>query len=362
MTMRQVSTRLKKLWVVNMSLKELVEPRLPYVFFKLRTLKFILIVFILLLFCPWIAFTVGKGQVTAINPSERVQSITAPIGGFVKTWHVKEGDYVTEGQVIADLIDNDPSLLDRLEKEMEAARDGLTSAKLMMDTANIDLRRQKELFQEGLASSKSYEKAKIDFSKHVVEHSKNLAVLTKAQTQLSRQNTQKVVSPRNGTVTRIIPGERGMLIKAGTPIAIFAPDVNTPSVELWIDGNDASMLQVGQSVELQFEGWPAIQIAGWPSIAIGTFKGKVHLVDQASSHKGKFRVLIIASGAWPSSRILRLGVHAKGYIKLKDTFVFIEIWRQLNGFPAVIEPIEDELNKMLLKKNDTGDGEELKKK
>jgi multidrug efflux pump subunit AcrA (membrane-fusion protein) len=336
-------------------LQTLVGPRLPFAPSKKKTLNVIILSFLLMMFCPWVAFTVGKGQITAINPNERVQSITAPLGGFIKDWHVKEGDRVKEGQLIADLIDNDPSLLDRLEIEMNAASTGLASAKLMMDTAKIDLERQKKLFDQGLASRKDYEKSKIEYSKLSLEHSKNLATLTKSETQLSRQSTQRIFAPRNGTITRIIPGEKGMLIKAGNPIAIFAPDVTTPAVELWIDGNDASMLIPGQSAELQFEGWPAVQIAGWPSIAIGTFKGKVHLIDQASSYDGKFRVLLVPVSEWPSQKILRLGVHAKGYIKLRDSFVLKEIWRLLNGFPPVLEPIQDELNRMLHANNSSKD-------
>lgn len=328
-------------------LQNLINPKLPLALSKKMTYKVILICLLLIVFSPWIAFTVGKGQVTAINPNERVQTLTAPLGGFIKTWHVKEGDRVSEGQLIADLIDNDPSLLDRLGREKDAANLGLASAQLMMETAKLDLDRQKKLFEQGLSSRKDYEKAKIEYSKLSVEHSKNLATVTKSETQLSRQSTQKIVAPRNGTITRIISGERGMLIKAGSPIAIFAPDVKTPAVELWVDGNDASMLTPGLSAELQFEGWPAVQIAGWPSVAIGTFKGKVHLIDQASSHMGKFRVLIIPASEWPSQKILRLGVHAKGYIKLNDSFLLKEVWRQLNGFPPVLEPIQDELNKML---------------
>lgn len=346
--MRRASLKLIKLWGLKMSeLRPFISPRLPFVLKKNYILKIILACSILLMFCPWTAFTVGKGQITAINPNERVQAITAPLGGFIKTWHVNEGDRVKEGQLIADLIDNDPSLLDRLESEKNAASAGLASAQLMMDTARINLERQKNLFEQGLSSRKDYEKAKIEFSKLSIERSKNLATLTKSQTQLSRQSTQRIVSPRDGTITRILPGERGMLIKAGNPIAIFAPDVETPAAELWIDGNDASMLTPGQTAELQFEGWPAIQIAGWPSIALGTFKGKVHLIDQASSHHGKFRVLLVPLTKWPSQKILRLGVHAKGYIKLRDSFVIKEIWRQLNGFPPVLEPIKDELNRML---------------
>ena len=329
----------------------LTTPKLPIEIRNSNLRKLLFFSFGLIFFLPWISFTVGQGQITALNPNERVQSITAAVGGFINTWHVKEGDVVKQGQVLADIVDNDPSLLERFEREKNAASSGLASAQLMMDTARIDLNRQKKLFEQGLSSRKDYEKAKIEFSKLSVEYSKNIGILTKSEIQLSRQSTQRVLAPRNGIVTRILSAERGRLIKPGSPIAVFTPEVNFPAVELWIDGNDASLLRPGQSAQLQFEGWPAIQIAGWPSIAVGTFKGKVHLVDPASSHEGKFRVLVTPDSTWPSQKMLRLGVHAKGYIKFRDSFIFKEIWRQLNGFPPVLEPIKDELNKMLLDKS-----------
>lgn len=301
----------------------------------------------ILLFLPWFSFTVGRGQMTAINPGERVQSITAPVSGFINQWYIKEGDRVKQGQVITDIVDNDPSLLQRLETEKKAAQEALVSAKLMMDTAKIDLERQKKLFEQGLSSRKEYEKAKIEYSKLSVEYSKTIATLTKSETQFSRQSTQRIVAPRDGFVTRILPGERGQLIKAGNPIAIFTPDVANLAAELWIDGNDASMILPGQKVRMQFEGWPAIQIAGWPSLAIGTFKGKVHLIDQASSKEGKFRILVVPDEPWPSQKFLRLGVQSKGFVQLNKTFILKEIWRVLNGFPPVTNPIKDELDGML---------------
>ncbi len=328
--------------------KRLLEPKLPLNFKSKFTLGGFFLVLALFLFLPWIAFTSGNGQLTAINPNERIQSITAPLSGFINGWSIKEGDYVKEGQPIAELVDNDPSLMDRLTKERDAALAAVASSRLMMETARIDLERQKSLFEQGLSARKEYEKAKIEQSKHAMEYSKALAVLNKSETQVSRQQTQKVVAPRAGYVTRILPGERGQLIKAGTPIAIFTPEVKTHAIEIWVDGNDTSMILPGQKARVQFEGWPAIQIPGWPSVAIGTFPAKVHLVDNASSYMGKFRVLLIPDGKWPSQKILRLGIHCRAYIKLNDSFIVKEIWRQLTGFPALIEPIRDELNQILM--------------
>lgn len=345
-----------------MNRNELINPKLPINFKRRKSFIAFIILLIASLFLPWIAFTVGDGQITAINPNERIQTITAPVKGFIQEWHVKEGDLVKQNEVIAELTDNDPELMDRLKKERDAAQAGLDSAKLMMETALIDLERQKKLYQQGLSPRTAYEKARIDYSKHAMEHAKALATLTKAETQLSRQQAQRVLAPRDGTITRILPGERGQLIKAGDPIAVFSPDVSLPAVELWVQGNDASMVFPGQSAQVQFEGWPSIQIAGWPSIAINVFPAKVHLVDQASSQLGKFRVLLVPDGPWPSQRILRLGIKSRGYIKLADSFVIKEIWRQLNSFPPVIDPIQDELNKMLAQEKSATEEDEGEKK
>lgn len=333
-------------------LKEtLLKPKIPFeVRGRYSVISFLLLI-ILISCLPWISFTTGNGQLTAINPSERIQSITAPLTGFVKAWSIKEGDHVKEGQLIAELIDNDPALIERLAKERDAALSAVASAKLIMETSQIDLKRQKQLFDQGLSARKEYEKAKIEQSKHSLEYSKALAVLTRSETQLSRQSTQKIMAPREGYITRILPGERGQLIKVGSPIAIFTPIVNDQAVEVWVDGNDSAMILPGQTAQIQFEGWPAIQIPGWPSVAIGTFPAKVHLVDNASSYMGKFRVLLVPDGVWPSQKLLRLGVHSKAYIKLNNSSIIREIWRQLTGFPAVKEPFVDELNRMLLEKS-----------
>ena len=328
-------------------LKALIEPATPLRMHRKQVRIALVIILLVIPFLPWTAFTVGQGQVTAINPNERVQVITATVNGFIKKWHIKEGDQVSQGQLLAEIIDNDPALLDRYSQEKDAAQAALNSAKLMMETSKIDLERQKKLFEQGLSARKDYEKAKIEFSKLQVEYSKNIASMMKAETQLSRQSTQRVHAPANGSVTRILPGERGILIKSGSPIAIFAPDIKTPSLEVWIDGNDAALITKEQSAMVQFEGWPSVQIPGWPSLAIGAFKGKVHLIDQASSYKGKFRVLVVPAEEWPSQNVLRLGSHGKAYIHLTRNTLGWEVWRQLNGFPAFFAPIEDELNKLL---------------
>jgi hypothetical protein len=47
-------------------------------------------------------------------------------------------------------------------------------------------------------------------------------------------------------------------------------------------------------------------------------------------------------------------------VKLNDSFILKEIWRQLNGFPPVLEPIRDELNRMLVESKEKEDQEKTK--
>jgi len=119
------------------------------------------------------------------------------------------------------------------------------------------------------------------------------------------------------------------------------PETTNLVVELFMDGNDVPLIHAGDSARLQFEGWPAIQFAGWPSVAVGTFGGKVLLVDSTDNGKGKFRILVEPdpnSEIWPSTRYLRQGVRTNGWVLLNKVSLGYELWRQFNGFPPTVNP------------------------
>ena len=130
-----------------------------------------------------------------------------------------------------------------------------------------------------------------------------------ARVKIRRQETQQVVASRDGTILRLLVNQGTEQVKDGDPIAVLVPDAAELAVELLIDGNDTPLVLAGDPVRLQFEGWPAVQFAGWPSVAVGTFGGKVALVDSADDGKGKFRILVVPAVGedWPSSRYLARG-------------------------------------------------------
>jgi multidrug efflux pump subunit AcrA (membrane-fusion protein) len=174
------------------------------------------------------------------------------------------------------------------------------------------------------------------------------AELSRLDVRLSRQAAQSVVAPRSGSVFRIVAnGHTGEVVKAGDVLAILVPDTTDRAVELWVSGNDLPLLREGGEARVQFEGWPAVQFSGWPAIAVGTFAGRVSLVDAADDGAGKFRVLIVPhpDAPWPDPIYLRQGVRALGWLQLGQVSLGYELWRQFNGFPPSLPsqpPRDDE--------------------
>ncbi|CAN5754285.1 HlyD family efflux transporter periplasmic adaptor subunit [soil metagenome] len=173
-------------------------------------------------------------------------------------------------------------------------------------------------------------------SSAIAEAANGAAELARIEVRLARQETQSVKAPRAGVVLRLVAPAGAQMVKAGDPLAILIPDTETRAVELWIDGNDVPLIAEGELVRIQFEGWPAVQFTGWPSVAVGTFGGRVALVDATDDGKGRFRVLVVpeAGEAWPSGRYLRQGTQANGWVLLGRVSLGYELWRRFNGFPA----------------------------
>lgn len=184
------------------------------------------------------------------------------------------------------------------------------------------------------------------------------------EVRIARQRAQYVDAPVDGVVYRLLANaeQGGVLVRPGERLAVLVPDIKAeepanratkqptlpltggsyPGIvaELQIDGNDLPLVRPGDKVRLQFEGWPAAQFAGWPSVAVGTFGGRVYLVDPTADDKGRFRILVEPDPddqSWPDQQFLRQGVRAQGWVLLEQVTVGWELWRQLNGFPPVRE-------------------------
>lgn len=321
------------------TVQRLVPPAPTRGFARLILLTLALLALVLTV-TPWIQTAGGAGTVIALSPTNRVQSVTALVSGRVKQWHVQEGDVVRKGDPLVELTDNDPQYTERLQAELEAARARLKATRIAGEIALLDVDRRRRLFDKGLAAQRDVEAATIRWRELKASEASASAEVIKAETAVSRQLTQRVVAPRDGTILKIFGGDTSTYVKEGEVLVSFAPDPGRRAVELFVNGLDAVLVAPGREVRLSFEGWPAVQFSGWPSVAVGTFPGVVQFVDPAVSVNGRFRIVVVEKPGepWPDERFLRLGGRAQGWVLLNEVRLGFEIWRQLNYFPPEPTP------------------------
>ena len=318
----------------------LSEVKLPRIF---RTTFFLLLVAFIaavafLIYVPWVQNVGGRGVITTLNPNERQQDINALVSGRIEEWYVRDGSAVKKGDPIARIADIDPQLIQRLEAERAQVEVQLQAAKSAQATAELDLNRMRELFEAGLAARRDYEQAQIRVDQMRGSVAGAQANLARTNVSLSRQSNQLVTAPRDGFIQSINGGDAATYINAGDILATFVPENSERVIEVFLDGRDVGLVQIGAPARVQFEGWPAVQFSGWPSVAVGTFAGEVIAVDQSAQVNGQFRVLIrekIVEGdeRWPEERYVRFGAVGQAWVLLKTVPVGYEIWRQLNNFP-----------------------------
>jgi multidrug resistance efflux pump len=289
------------------------------------------------------------------------------------------------------------SLVEVASAEVRSARHGVDAGEAAADQARLNFERQKQLELEGLASGLDFEvaervyrqaEAELEQRRQALAASLNeqrarraelgrvqteaqariesaraeqqsaqaevaveLEEMTALEVRIAQQNSQLVMAPRSGTIYRLYASPGAELVKAGDPLVALLPDAQSQAVELWVDGNHVPLIGQGRAVRLQFEGWPAVQFGGWPSVAVGTFGGRVALVDPSSDELGRFRILVVPDPQdepWPSREFLRQGARANGFVLLDRVRLGYELWRQANGFPptVAIDPRESSFPSM----------------
>ncbi len=97
-----------------------------------RILVGISIFFLIIMFVPWTQNIKCRGNVTALDPSHRPQTIQSVIGGRIEKWYVNEGDFVKKGDTILYLSElkseyMDPEIVPRAGKQIMAKEQSVSS-------------------------------------------------------------------------------------------------------------------------------------------------------------------------------------------------------------------------------------------
>ena len=216
------------------------------------------------------------------------------------------------------------------QNKLNSSRNDLEIEKLNLSTVEAE-------YLDKIAKSES------DRSATLADIYDGEGMLAKSKNELAnmiiRNQQYAIVAPQSGYIVKALKNGIGETVKEQEPLLTIMPSEPDKAVALYINAMDVPLLSVGRHVRLQFDGWPAIQFSGWPSVSVGTFGGKVSVIDQVGDQTGKYRVLISpdkreGDEEWPEE--LRLGSGVYGWVMLDDVPVYFELWRNLNGFPPTV--------------------------
>jgi adhesin transport system membrane fusion protein len=230
----------------------------------------------------------------------------------------------------------------KAENELGKAEADVRSARAEVESAEAGLRQARAELESGTQDANAKveeERAKmVDSQKKVAEAQTKLEDMLG---KLRQQKTQDVRATMSGRVFQIFAVPSSSVVKEGSPLVEIVPENPRQAVALFVRGVDAPLIEPGRKVRVQFEGWPAVQFVGFgKQFAAGTFGGVVDQIDARDRGDGRFRILVVPDPddyPWPDGQWTRQGVKTKGWVLLNQVPFWYEVWRQLNGFPPVIE-------------------------
>ena len=279
---------------------------------------------------PWQQSVRGSGRVIAFNPLDRRANIEAPVEGRVRRLNVVENQSVRQGDVIAEIQDNDPNLLLNLRLQhdaavarkaaaaqriidldlqiesqelakpqaVDAAQQRVNAEQFVVETNEINARRMEQLLSTGDISRRDWEltklaldsaRANLAAAKAVLERTArdydatisstkasrglaeaDLAAATRdiaaVDIQISKSEQQVVLAPRDGIVLNVAATE-GAYLKPGSPICVLIPQTEERFVEAWIDGMDMPLIAPrGSEAGSGVGSRVRLQFEGWPAV------------------------------------------------------------------------------------------------
>ncbi len=191
-----------------------------------------------------------------LTAAENTVSVIAKVSGMeqIQSVHVKVGDKVTEGQVLAQL-DNETTQInvDNAQLAVNNAENSIATAQLAYDNAVKSYNNALELFNVGAVSQTDLDQLKL--ARDNAESQLNAAQIGVANARNTLQTAQlaldyaTVTAPISGTITMVNANE-GSYASASAPMFEIA-NVDTLEVSTGINEQNVSKIKVGQEVLLK---------------------------------------------------------------------------------------------------------------
>jgi HlyD family secretion protein len=228
---------------------------------------------------PVVVTEVGRGIVEASIANTRAGTVescqrtkmSTIIGGRIEILAVKEGDRVKKGQLLMQIWHDDIKAQERLARAaLETSRKRVVEACTLADSAEREVKRQKELHRQGFISANAIDVAQSAADARAASCATAKSDIAHAEASLNvarvQQGRTTLIAPFDGTVAKIVGevGEYSTPSPPGvpTPPAIDLIDESCVYVKAPMDEIDAPKIQVGQFVRITLDALPGKAFPG----------------------------------------------------------------------------------------------------
>lgn len=186
-----------------------------------------------------------------LKPAQQV-NVGAQVNGQLKKLHVKQGDRVVQGQLLAEI---DPTLqhneLRKSQAELQSVRAQKLATRAQLTQYQLELTRQIALQRDRAGVPSDLEKARAQRDAQLAQLEVNEAQIVQAEMALetARANLAftRILAPIDGEVLGIITQEGQTIVSSQTaPTILVLANVDTMMVHTRISENDILKVQTGQ--------------------------------------------------------------------------------------------------------------------
>lgn len=176
------------------------------------------------------------------------------VSGVVKRLHVKNGDVIQKGEILALLDDSELSARYRLEKA------NLENAFVALKYARIEMDRMKSLVDKDYASAQSYDNLVKEYDLAVARVKSQQALVDYAATELGYT---KIYAPISGVIGSVSTQE-GETVSAAFVSPTFVTIIDLSRIEVWayVDETDIGKVVTGQQASFTVDTYAGTTFEG----------------------------------------------------------------------------------------------------
>jgi RND family efflux transporter MFP subunit len=201
-------------------------------------------------------------SIEAVNRVKMIPRVT----GRLEKLHVKQGDRVTAGQLIATLEHaQQDAQIGAAEAQTASAKADSERARAEMMNAKTNLDRYERLVNEGFSTRQQYDSVETAYVSALASYNAALAKEREVAAELGRVRSSRqdyiMYSPLDGTVLSDFSLTAGAMIQPSSPIADIA-DLRRLKASLRIPENKIFVVKPGMDVLLKFDALPDEEFRG----------------------------------------------------------------------------------------------------